>query len=132
MSIQAMKQALEALETSENGLHEEHLTADGFVRVAITTLRTAIEAVEKAEPVCIVGELCDVSKTDALRRGYTIGQYLYTHPQPAIPAWQPIDMPLYYKTRCADGTIFLNAVSMPAHAIEWCIDAAPKPENSHE
>jgi hypothetical protein len=58
MTIEAMKQALEALETcaedewcSEDDFGMVHVYDEGKVKTAITALRTAIEAAEKQEPV---------------------------------------------------------------------------------
>ena len=54
MSIEAMKQALEALDGTEallSSMDVTHLHVYGEVDKAITTLRTAIEQAEKQEPV---------------------------------------------------------------------------------
>ena len=48
MSIEVMKQALDALETP---IHEQPF---GLTQAAITALRTAIEAAEKQEPVYLI------------------------------------------------------------------------------
>ena len=37
----------------------------------------------------------------------------------ATQQWHSSDVTLEYLTRCSDGTIFRNAVKLPAHAIEW-------------
>ena len=117
--IDAMKQAFKTVYGHEP-------TEDSFLWAGFQEgYRAAIEAAEKQEP--LAGLL-----PEQVASLYANGIPLYTLPQPAIPEWQPIDVPLYYNTRCADGTIFLNAVQMPAHAVEWCIAAAPKPENSHD
>lgn len=65
MSIEAMKQALEALEDcystgGDNGQPLYQFYDDGLVKTAITALRTAIEAAEKqsaerGEPVAWIG-----------------------------------------------------------------------------
>lgn len=77
MSIDAMKQALEALE----GLR------DLFYQDTIEALRAAIEAAEKQEPVAIAGGEypCNVIWYAPVMAGTK----LYTRPQPAIPdGWQ--------------------------------------------
>ncbi len=64
MSIEAMKQALEALENCTTW----HLTREQFDKnvTAITTLRTAIEQAEKAEPVAIdsLPRACNLAGVD--------------------------------------------------------------------
>jgi hypothetical protein len=52
MSIEAMKQALEALEVAYGvSLIEDIIPKDAPIKQAITALRTAIEQAEKQEPV---------------------------------------------------------------------------------
>ncbi len=58
MSIEAMKQALEALEDADHLLEDEGYS-HAFQQEAITALRTAIEQAEKQEPVAIDGNTSD-------------------------------------------------------------------------
>ena len=39
--------------------------------------------------------------------------------EPEPVAWRSLNEPLNYMTRCADGTVFLNSVIMPEHAVAW-------------
>ena len=78
--IEAMKQALEALEYYD--------FANGVPQRAAEALRAAIAEQERCEPVAIVGELCDQSRADAIRRGYSVGQYMFTYPAPVPAGWQ--------------------------------------------
>ncbi len=120
MSIQVMKQALEALGICESMLPEYHQ----WLSNAQYDLRTAIEAAEKVEPVAWMSpgkERLEFSRADTVYGSHTIplykhpiasqfsvgvidadgylypdhplepGTVLYLHPQPAIPAWQPIE-----------------------------------------
>jgi len=48
----------------------------------LTDLRAFKAACEGQEAVAIVGELCHVSKLDAVARGYPVGGFLYYHPDP--------------------------------------------------
>lgn len=109
MTIQAMKQALEALE--DNGV-------PGMENVK-SNLRAAIEAAEKVEPVarCIdaaAGEYECLQETNN-------GTFLYTHQQPAIPAGLEIQV-IMDAVRCHGSRLNNDEIlSMLA--------AAPKPEN---
>ena len=82
MSIQAMKQALVEL---------QRLACDYASHGAAVKLRDAIESAEKQEPVAIAGGEypCNVIWYAPVMAGTK----LYTRPQPAIPAWQPIETP---------------------------------------
>jgi hypothetical protein len=68
MSIEAMKQALDALE--EHGTHYAR-HEDDYIK-AITALRQAIEQAEKQEPVGVVG--MDVSRPHMNYNGQYLGQ----------------------------------------------------------
>jgi hypothetical protein len=83
MSIEAMKQALEALERAAELLTRVGLCFKGIDKT-ITSLRQAIAEAEKQEPDAYVSCLqnnspimCDLTKQDA--EGLIA---LYTHPQP--------------------------------------------------
>ena len=91
MSIEAMKQALEALEYSQrfveasanakmlNGWGEQLETAEE----AITSLRQAIAEAEKQEPVAVVQDLDEVKRKHLVYEcGFDWKDPLYTHPQP--------------------------------------------------
>jgi hypothetical protein len=124
MSIAAMKMALEFL-------YRVHHWKEGKPDLHDTkeALRAAIEAAEKQEPVAIV---CRDGSLEFYRPSSPRNEaLLYTHPQPAVPeGWQSTEIPLYFETRRKGETHhFLNAAQMPAHATEWRIVAAPKPEN---
>lgn len=102
MSIQAMKQALEALEKAQpvnyctNGTGEKFgvYNADPFQRereaAAIAALRAAITEAERQEPVAEIisnDTTYDIRILDFNYLGN--GTKLYTTPQPAIPAEKP-------------------------------------------
>ena len=85
MSIEAMKQALEALE-----LHAKQYPhmQKGYTVDAITSLRQAIAEAEKQEPVAYVetkevhGQMCSfIYRADSTSL-LPDGSKLYTHPQP--------------------------------------------------
>ena len=116
MSIQTMKQAFKNIYGHEP--QEDSFLWAGFQ----DGYKAAIEATERQEPVCDLGTTRIGDTWYRTQGGYLMGEI----PTQPASAWQPIDVPLYYKTRCADGTIFMNAVQMPAHAIEWCIAAPPE------
>lgn len=91
MSIEAMKQALEALE----GIHPGNMTpmAEEYWNKAITALRTAIEQAEKQEPVAWGFQNTAITGSNRwmmLREkvpandqyGGALWTPLYTHPQP--------------------------------------------------
>jgi hypothetical protein len=88
---EAMKQALEALET-ERDKYMEWGDEDGApeeVYDAITALRTAIEQAEKQEPVAEVKEnpYCPEGTSDELTEYLPIGTKLYTTPPAAQRQW---------------------------------------------
>ena len=80
MSIEAMKQALEALE-----LHAKQYPhmQKGYTVDAITSLRQAIAEAEKQEPVAVVQDLDEVKRKHLVYEcGFDWKDPLYTHPQP--------------------------------------------------
>ena len=99
MTIEAMKQALEALEKSvatcfHEYAHEQVMSfPEHFINQTITALRTAIEQAEKQGPVAWVcyGMSSDEKRSidyeqddiDAL----SVGTMLYTHPSAAPRQW---------------------------------------------
>ena len=148
MSIDAMKQALEALWNCTAKLESQLMrnpvilptnykdaVAEGYT--AYSKLRAAIEAAEKQEPVAWMGEY----NINDIRDHYTVVMRhktdfssmpdrvrpLYTHPQPAIPdGWQlvpaePFNEALDILKRVRDGDLG-NCV-----AYRMLIAAAPKP-----
>jgi hypothetical protein len=75
MSIEAMKQALEALEQWNTPLYKR-----GNV---IKSLRQAIAEAEKQEPVAVVQDLDEVKRKHLVYEcGFDWKDPLYTHPQP--------------------------------------------------
>ena len=157
MSIQAMKQALEAL---GYGYDAARCTAAvETIRNAESALSAAIEAAEKQEPVAWMGEY----NINDIRDHYTVVMRhktdfssmpdrvrpLYTHPQPAIPeGWQPIETapkdcsdflaynPMTRKHVVVfwkhDAWIFPELVFSSSITHWMPLPAAPKPENSHD
>ncbi len=97
MSIEAMKQALEALE-SYHGYMEPLTTVFGGPRVpaeqsttgkvekAITNLRTAIEAAEKQEPVAYMGTDIEGNPNKFRLNPFNGGVALYKKPQ-SVKVW---------------------------------------------
>lgn len=79
MTIAAMKQARKVIQIYAPVIGAKD--ADD----ALAMLDAAISEQERCEPVAIVGELCDQSRADAIRRGYSVGQYMFTYPAP-VPA----------------------------------------------
>ena len=89
MSIEAMKQALEALEFEDMACRYEKESTPEHIANAITSLRQAIEQAEKQEPKCVV--IVEVFGKDwrleymslpVGRHKLYAQQYLYTTPQP--------------------------------------------------
>ena len=89
MSIEAMKQALEALETHGTS----YLNHEDSYAEAITSLRQAIAEAEKQEPACCSGKCPNKKECENAM------QCLYTHPQPA-----PVQEPVAYRSRLASGS----------------------------
>ncbi len=90
MTIAAMKQALECLESlaaEPPGVRALHLDA-----VVIQNLRAAIEQAETAEPVAEVWRSRNKATENGLSNGITemlpMGTKLYTHPAPVPAGWQ--------------------------------------------
>ena len=135
MSIEAMKQALEALdiglEYAESELYENRRRYEGYmhlapddqayvnqIKEAITSLRQAIEQAEKQEPVAVVNStisghidwLCVVFPKQ--------GTKLYTAPQPQRE-WQGLtdEEIALVCAKCAASAHNWNDISF-AHAIE--------------
>ena len=89
MSIEAMKQALEALERSvatcfDQYAHQQAMSRpDHFINQAITSLRQAIAEAEKQEPVAWIYPATDVIVRDfRINPKDVVCLPLYTHPQP--------------------------------------------------
>jgi hypothetical protein len=79
MSIEAMKQALEVLESAIDQLAKPYSTQAQY---AITALRQAIEQAEKQEPVAVarVDDLERGGRVRALAMGLALDAPLYTTP----------------------------------------------------
>lgn len=131
MSIQAMKQALEAL---------EHLgLAKNTRERAIIALRAAIEAAEKCEPVAWItgGDCYEDGHMDCF--AWTTGEFttpLYAHPQPAIPeGWQLVPVEptpnMLQEAGTIDGWDGWPHMADECHTKWWAsmLAAAPKPED---
>ena len=154
MSIQAMKQALEALWNCTAKLESQLMrnpvilptnykdaVAEGYT--AYSKLRAAIEAAEKQEPVAWMGEY----NINDIRDHYTVVMRhktdfssmpdrvrpLYTHPQPVIPdGWQLVPVKLPREVETSIWMEGFNDVSDAWECFLRKLAAAPKPENSHE
>lgn len=136
--IAAMKQALESLRNSGAGEHYR------YVEIAIATLRAAITKAQKIKPVACVDTRTEFSnyttiQTDDLyisnyeplgENGLVLGAQLYLAPQPAIPAgWQLVPVePTPEMISAADRHEHRHSDII----YRSMLDAAPKPENSHE
>ncbi len=104
MSIEAMKQALEALERSvstcfDRYAHEQVMSRpEHFINQTITTLRAAIEQAEKQEPVAWanINKHGDITHTNNKRMPWSKTP-LYTTP----PAAQPEQEQVAWKHDCA-------------------------------
>ena len=104
MTIAAMKAALEVMEAGAEELFRLGSPEMEYaLKYRANTLRAAIAEYEKCEPVAIVGELCDLSRADAIRRGYSVGQYMFTHPAPVPAEREPIKYGTEYESGCVDG-----------------------------
>ena len=94
MSIEAMKQALEALERSvstcfDRYAHEQVMSRpEHFINQTITTLRAAIEQAEKQEPVAWanINKHGDITHTNNKRMPWSKTP-LYTTPPAAQRTW---------------------------------------------
>lgn len=137
MSIEVMRQALEELEADDSKLWPREKRTN-----AITTLRAAIEAAEKQEPVAWMGEY----NINDIRDHYTVVMRhktdfssmpdrvrpLYTHPQPAIPeGWQLVPVEPTEAMLDAGEMIDGDGVTY-VDLFKAMLPAAPKPENSHD
>mgnify|MGYP000715804939 CR=1 FL=1 len=62
-----------------------------FARAVIAAYEAELR--KQQEPVCIVGELSEPSRSDAINnKGLVIGQYLFTNPAPSAPeGWISVD-----------------------------------------
>lgn len=129
MSIDAMKQALEAL---------RHDASNEQKNAAAKNLVSAIEAAEKQEPVAWL-DLVKVKNGMAYATTVKITSKqtpLYATPQPAIPeGWQLVPVEMSDETNIALG----DKYGYPPYGwkatyrrILAMLAAAPKPENSHE
>ena len=122
MSIEAMKQALEALET-ERDIYREH-DEDGapeYILEAITSLRQAIAEAEKQEPV---GEVEQIDYDDegtasawfTLNDSVEIGDKLYTSPPQRQPLTDEQIQECWYRTQ-GEAEDFARAIEA-AHGIK--------------
>lgn len=145
MNIQAMKQALEALEAALGNINPERGFCDEVERdinKAIPALRAAITEAERQEPAfktngSILIALGDNTCFDAEWID------LYTTPQPAIPAgyalvpvepteemMKAMQQANIYPPHNADGSVSVRTQNL--HIYKAMLAAAPKPENSHD
>ena len=133
MNIQAMKQALEALEAALGNINPERGFCDEVERdinKAIPALRAAITEAERQEPAfktngSILIALGDNTCFDAEWID------LYTTPQPAIPEWRPTNEELtaiYMKANGIEGKNPPITTERIFTAMRAMLAAAPKPE----
>jgi len=146
MSIDAMKQALEALWNCTAKLESQLMrnpvilptnykdaVAEGYT--AYSKLRAAIEAAEKQEPVAWL-DLVKVKNGMAYATTVKITSKqtpLYATPQPAIPeGWQLVPVESTPEMVSAASRTRISATPWPVAVYKAMLAAAPKPENSHE
>jgi hypothetical protein len=135
MSIEAMKQALEALEWNlpviEDYGDKEQLNRQ---HRAITALRTAIEATEKQEPVAFIAPNGDLRKTTEAKDHWEWGAEftsLYTTPPAAQRQWVGLtDEEITESWSWAQSREAEHHASTGQHAFAYAIEAKLKEKNT--